>query len=152
MLKKPLKSLVSSVPNDLARFLSKPQEAIFPSIDTASLGNSGYLWEGIGINSGIKLSDADLAAILLGNLAGAEGFEPSPSSLTVRCPTDWTTPQQLDATLRDPGQNSPCPHEADRPRREGATKGAPKIARAKCRTNPMKNKMRRQDCEAHPSR
>src|ERR1700736_275837 len=28
-------------------------------------------------------------------LAGAEGFEPSPSSLTVRCPTDWTTPQQL---------------------------------------------------------
>jgi hypothetical protein len=28
MLKKPLKPLVSSVPNDLARFLSKPQEAI----------------------------------------------------------------------------------------------------------------------------
>jgi len=28
MLKKPLKWLVSSVPNDLARFLSKPQEAI----------------------------------------------------------------------------------------------------------------------------
>jgi hypothetical protein len=27
-------------------------------------------------------------------LAGAEGFEPSPSSLTVRCPTSWTTPQQ----------------------------------------------------------
>src|SRR5713226_1665554 len=28
------------------------------------------------------------------NLAGAEGFEPSPSSLTVRCPTSWTTPQR----------------------------------------------------------
>src|SRR5258708_13966219 len=27
-------------------------------------------------------------------LAGAEGFEPSPSSLTVRCPTSWTTPQR----------------------------------------------------------
>ncbi len=32
-------------------------------------------------------------------LAGAEGFEPSPSSLTVRCPTDWTTPQQLHQRL-----------------------------------------------------
>src|SRR5579863_10386182 len=31
-------------------------------------------------------------------LAGAEGFEPSPSSLTVRCPTGWTTPQQLGKT------------------------------------------------------
>ncbi len=29
-----------------------------------------------------------------GKLAGAEGFEPSPSSLTVRCPTSWTTPQR----------------------------------------------------------
>jgi hypothetical protein len=28
-------------------------------------------------------------------LAGAEGFEPSPSSLTVRCPTGWTTPQRV---------------------------------------------------------
>jgi hypothetical protein len=28
-------------------------------------------------------------------LAGAEGFEPSPSTLTVWCPTGWTTPQQL---------------------------------------------------------
>src|SRR5256885_16562943 len=27
-------------------------------------------------------------------LAGAEGFEPSPSTLTVWCPTGWTTPQQ----------------------------------------------------------
>jgi hypothetical protein len=26
-------------------------------------------------------------------LAGAGGLEPPPSSLTVRCPTDWTTPQ-----------------------------------------------------------
>src|SRR6266481_945627 len=31
---------------------------------------------------------------LVENLAGAEGFEPSPSSLTVRCPTSWTTPQR----------------------------------------------------------
>jgi hypothetical protein len=28
-------------------------------------------------------------------LAGAGGLEPPPSSLTVRCPTDWTTPQLL---------------------------------------------------------
>jgi hypothetical protein len=33
-------------------------------------------------------------------LAGAEGFEPSPSSLTVRCPTSWTTPQQSCETAR----------------------------------------------------
>jgi hypothetical protein len=31
-------------------------------------------------------------------LAGAEGFEPSPSTLTVWCPTGWTTPQQRAAT------------------------------------------------------
>src|SRR3981081_4208279 len=29
------------------------------------------------------------------NLAGAVGFEPTPSALTVRCPTGWTTPQQI---------------------------------------------------------
>src|ERR1700722_7936923 len=29
-------------------------------------------------------------------LAGAGGLEPPPSSLTVRCPTDWTTPQLID--------------------------------------------------------
>src|SRR5277367_4584540 len=28
-----------------------------------------------------------------GELAGAVGLEPTPSSLTVRCPTNWTTPQ-----------------------------------------------------------
>ena len=28
-----------------------------------------------------------------GELAGAVGFEPTPSALTVRCPTGWTTPQ-----------------------------------------------------------
>ena len=27
-------------------------------------------------------------------LAGAVGLEPTPSSLTVRCPTNWTTPQR----------------------------------------------------------
>ena len=31
----------------------------------------------------------------LENLAGAVGFEPTPSALTVRCPTGWTTPQQI---------------------------------------------------------
>jgi hypothetical protein len=31
-------------------------------------------------------------------MAGAEGFEPSPSALTVRCPTGWTTPQQTEMT------------------------------------------------------
>src|SRR5206468_13085903 len=35
-----------------------------------------------------------------GELAGAEGFEPSPSSLTVRCPTSWTTPQRAIAGNR----------------------------------------------------
>src|SRR6202011_3450030 len=29
----------------------------------------------------------------LRELAGAVGFEPTPSALTVRCPTGWTTPQ-----------------------------------------------------------
>src|SRR2546430_13445163 len=41
----------------------------------------------------ILLARAD-AGFLEGKLAGAEGFEPSPSSLTVRCPTSWTTPQR----------------------------------------------------------
>src|SRR5207302_1361730 len=31
-----------------------------------------------------------------GKLAGAEGFEPSPSTLTVWCPTGWTTPQHIE--------------------------------------------------------
>jgi hypothetical protein len=34
------------------------------------------------------------SCMLQEELAGAEGFEPSPSSLTVRCPTSWTTPQR----------------------------------------------------------
>jgi hypothetical protein len=29
-------------------------------------------------------------------MAGAGGFEPPPSALTVRCPTGWTTPQADD--------------------------------------------------------
>ena len=33
------------------------------------------------------------------DLAGAVGLEPTPSSLTVRCPTNWTTPQTVVATL-----------------------------------------------------
>ncbi len=42
-------------------------------------------------------------------LAGAEGFEPSPSSLTVRCPTSWTTPQRAFFALLLPGRNT-VPH------------------------------------------
>ena len=45
-------------------------------------------------------------------LAGAEGFEPSPSSLTVRCPTSWTTPQRRRATARKTSQGSEAlPHK-----------------------------------------
>jgi hypothetical protein len=44
--------------------------------------------------SGDDFCEINLAAVLLEILAGAEGFEPSPSSLTVRCPTGWTTPQR----------------------------------------------------------
>jgi hypothetical protein len=46
-----------------------------------------------GIRIGIKLTEPDFVAVLEGKLAGAEGFEPSPSTLTVWCPTGWTTPQ-----------------------------------------------------------
>jgi hypothetical protein len=34
-------------------------------------------------------------------LAGAVGLEPTPSSLTVRCPTNWTTPQPFLDCKRD---------------------------------------------------
>jgi hypothetical protein len=60
----------------------------------------------IDIKKGIKTVDVIFAAILLGELAGAEGFEPSPSSLTVRCPTSWTTPQQLTAPTSAPKVHS----------------------------------------------
>jgi hypothetical protein len=43
----------------------------------------------------VLLSGSSSGGIYEGSLAGAEGFEPSPSSLTVRCPTSWTTPQRL---------------------------------------------------------
>src|SRR5580704_17358187 len=36
------------------------------------------------------------------SLAGAVGLEPTPSSLTVRCPTNWTTPQQFRTVLSNP--------------------------------------------------
>jgi hypothetical protein len=36
------------------------------------------------------------------DLAGAVGLEPTPSSLTVRCPTNWTTPQQFRDVLLNP--------------------------------------------------
>jgi hypothetical protein len=49
-----------------------------------------------------KLLRARLAeffgAFVSEELAGAEGFEPSPSTLTVWCPTGWTTPQRHSAT------------------------------------------------------
>ena len=37
---------------------------------------------------------APLLSFLKGKLAGAEVLEPSPSTLTVWCPTGWTTPQR----------------------------------------------------------
>jgi hypothetical protein len=37
-------------------------------------------------------------------LAGAVGLEPTPSSLTVRCPTNWTTPQPDHFILTAPRQ------------------------------------------------
>ena len=39
-----------------------------------------------------------------GRLAGAVGLEPTPSSLTVRCPTNWTTPQPDHFILTAPRQ------------------------------------------------
>src|ERR1700693_5633654 len=36
------------------------------------------------------------------SLAGAVGFEPTPSALTVRCPTGWTTPQQFQNVILIP--------------------------------------------------
>ena len=44
---------------------------------------------------GQKTLNAADTSILEGKLAGAVGFEPTPSALTVRCPTGWTTPQQI---------------------------------------------------------
>src|ERR1700720_4731181 len=38
------------------------------------------------------------------DLAGAVGLEPTPSSLTVRCPTNWTTPQQFRNVLLNPSK------------------------------------------------
>src|SRR6266566_6023657 len=54
-----------------------------PSPDHTSIGHSVQ-----------KQPTPPIASFLEGKLAGAEGFEPSPSSLTVRCPTSWTTPQR----------------------------------------------------------
>src|ERR1700687_4984167 len=39
-------------------------------------------------------------------LAGAEGFGPSPSSLTVRCPTSWTTPRRTVFAAGLPGRST----------------------------------------------
>src|SRR6516162_788122 len=64
----------------------------------------------------------DRVTPLKGKLAGAEGFEPSPSSLTVRCPTSWTTPQQSCETAR--GKT-----EAGRLRRNARRKTYRRIAR-----------------------
>src|SRR5579859_7408727 len=55
------------------------------------------------------------------NLAGAEGFEPSPSTLTVWCPTGWTTPQRSLRPRR--------PRRRGRLRRRGHDGGFSKIAR-----------------------
>src|SRR3989442_14034817 len=43
---------------------------------------------------GKGLAPGQAAPFAVKKLAGAGGFEPPPSSLTVRCPTGWTTPQR----------------------------------------------------------
>ena len=78
----------------------------------AAVGKHRFFAEGIDIKIGIKPSDANFAAILLGNLAGAEGFEPSPSSLTVRCPTGWTTPQRVCKNCSETEADSASPQNA----------------------------------------
>src|SRR5260221_14049088 len=56
-------------------------------------------------------------------LAGAEGFEPSPSTLTVWCPTGWTTPQR-----RSPAPTaSGFPESGWAPLQNGAAEGSSKI-------------------------
>src|SRR5215475_9444124 len=64
-------------------------------------------------------------------LAGAEGFEPSPSSLTVRCPTGWTTPQRA---RPQGGQKKHHPQGRLR-RKKRAAKGSSKIARRRISGN-----------------
>ena len=46
------------------------------------------------------------------DLAGAVGLEPTPSSLTVRCPTDWTTPQRVEDVLSKSLKDNRCPQNA----------------------------------------
>src|SRR5260370_36829591 len=67
-------------------------------------------------------------------LAGAEGFEPSPSSLTVRCPTSWTTPQRRAA---DPGWRA---RQERRLRPKRTAEGACKIPRPCRRQMPRPTK------------
>src|ERR1700686_2992778 len=64
---------------------------------------SGETLEFAGSTAGIKFPPHAIGSIYEGNLAGAEGFEPSPSSLTVRCPTSWTTPHYFFILACRPG-------------------------------------------------
>jgi hypothetical protein len=66
---------------------------------------------------------SDTIIVLRGKLAGAEGFEPSPSTLTVWCPTGWTTPQR-----RSPAPTaSGFPESGWAPLQKGAAEGSSKI-------------------------
>src|SRR5260370_6646514 len=49
---------------------------------------------GCRVACGKGLGRGQAAPFAVKKLAGAGGFEPPPSSLTVRCPTGWTTPQR----------------------------------------------------------
>ena len=75
------------------------QPPVCKSGQTASFGNIGVSKKESVLESVLNRPTPILVAIREGELAGAEGFEPSPSSLTVRCPTGWTTPQLRETLL-----------------------------------------------------
>ena len=82
---------------DALRERSELKPERFEFAERVSHGHTlDYFWVGANYSVcdlGLRISAWKYCAS--GNLAGAEGFEPSPSSLTVRCPTSWTTPQRL---------------------------------------------------------
>src|SRR5258706_16152851 len=70
-------------------------------------------------------------------MAGAEGFEPSPDTLTVRCPTSWTTPQ------RGIAGNEPGRAKRSSLRRKAEAKYLSKIPRGRRWPNRAKGHLQR---------
>ena len=78
------------------------RESRLESTDTSLEINNAMPYKSLGkaselvqlLESRILLENGEITLAESKELAGAEGFEPSPSSLTVRCPTSWTTPQR----------------------------------------------------------